>query len=305
MKEREGYFRIGGDTTNASRIYKYGSTPFRERIWLFFENPETSLSANIYAVISFLFIAISVALTCILTIPSIKNRHKPNLFKDEFFLVELVLNSFFGLEYLCRFFSAPRTMKFLMSPLNLFDFSAVFPYFILLCIDPNKVSTVGFLKMIRTVRVLRLFRLTKQSQTVHTVMVIMSQCINDLVTVFVCLLITSIISASLEYYTECNVPGTKFTSIPQSMWWAIQTLVCLGYGDIVPVSTLGKVVGSAVGIFGAITLTVPLLSIGGRYLIMYSKQFEVPIGEDMDTGPSLHKSLSASVEDGHLNAEQV
>ncbi len=308
MKEREGYFRIGNDKDRINQR-KFRLVSCREKMWLFFEHPESSMPAHVYAIISFLFIALSVTLTCITTIPSIKRREKPDLFSDEYFLAELVLNTFFASEFSCRLFCAPKTLRFIISPLNLIDVSAIFPYFVILCIDANKVSTVEFLKIIRTVRVLRLFRLTKQSKTVHTVMVIMSQCINDLLTVFICLFITSVISASLQYYTEVNVPGTAFTSIPESMWWAIQTLVCLGYGDIIPISSLGKLVASAVSIFGAITLTVPLLSIGGRYLLMYSKQFEVPIGEDMDANGSqtriFHKSSTVSHEDGLASPEPV
>eukprot|EP00794_Sanderia_malayensis_P000584 gene584-1244_t len=308
MKEREGYFRVENEDDKAEKRRYELSSSCRNKLWLFFEYPESSFLAHAFAIISFLFIALSVSLTCVTTIPSVKRREKTDLFSDEYFLIELVLNSFFMIEYVCRLLCAPKVVGFVFSPLNLIDLTAIFPYFVILCIDPIKVSTVEFLKIIRTVRVLRLFRLTKQSKTVHTVMVIMSQCINDLFTVFICLFITTVISASLQYYTELNVKGTAFTSIPESMWWAIQTLVCLGYGDIIPISSQGKLVASAVSIFGAITLTVPLLSIGGRYLIMYSKQFEVPIGEDMDgignQTPGVHRALSPSAEEDIENAPE-
>lgn len=280
MKERDGFI----DTTFLEPI-SYPQTrhskSWRSSLWKFLEYPESSYAARVFAITNFVLIAFSVLFACFVTRRSVSTNHS-DLFVDPMFLIEFTLNSYFGLEYLLRAAVAPNLLRFMILPLSIIDFLAVFPYFIVLSIDAKRVSTVNFLKILRTLRVLRLFRLTKQSKTFRTVVLILSRCAEDILMLFICFLIACIISASVQYYVECNIPGTAFTSIPQSMWWAIQTLVCLGYGDIVPISFWGKLVAAGVAIFGAITLTVPLLSVGGKYLTLYAQRFRVPVGEDMD-----------------------
>ena len=59
-----------------------------------------------------------------------------------------------------------------------------------------------------------------------------------------------LVFGSLTYYIENGEEDTGFYSIPQGMWWAVQTLTSLGYGDFAPVTFLGKVVGSCCAVCG-------------------------------------------------------
>ena len=295
MKKRDGFLGLDILNNRCDEVLR-NQKSLRRRIWCFLEYPETSLAARLFACFSFLLIAFSVLFACLITLPSIQINQN-DLFHDPYFLTELGLNVYFLVEYTCRFFTAPRIFQFLTTPLCIIDFVAVIPYFVVLSINAKQVQNLAFLKIMRTLRVLRLFRLTKHSKTFQTVMLIMSQCVKDIFMLFICFFIACIISASMQYYVELTVPGSMFTSIPQSMWWSIQTLVCLGYGDMIPLSIMGKITASAVAIFGAITLSVPLLSVGGKYLTLYAQKFCVPIGEDMDvkeskTEPAIPRKLT-------------
>lgn len=273
MKKREGFqdFNVKEKETISEAV----ANSLRYNIWSFLEYPETSKAAKVFAIFTFILIAFSVLFACFTTLPSIRVREIHNVFCDELFLTEFTLNLYFAVEYLFRLLTAPKRLRFVLSPLSIIDFIAVFPYFVVLSVDVQKVSTVGFLKIMRTMRVLRLFRLTKQSKAFQTVMLIMSECVHDIFVLFVCFFIACVVSASLQYYVELSSSvDTDFTSIPMSMWWAIQTLVCLGYGDIIPVSIPGKLIAASVAIFGALTLSVPLLSVGGKYLAMYEQKFK-------------------------------
>ena len=273
MKKREGFQDF--NDKEKETVSETVANSLRYNVWNFLEYPETSKAAKIFAIFTFTLIAFSVLFACITTLPSIRLRETHNVFCDELFLTEFTLNLYFAVEYLFRLLTAPKRLRFILSPLSIIDFIAVFPYFFILSIDAQKVSTVGFLKIMRTMRVLRLFRLTKQSKTFQTVMLIMSECVHDIFVLFVCFFIACIVSASLQYYVELSSSvDTDFTSIPISMWWAIQTLVCLGYGDIIPVSIPGKLIAASVAIFGALTLSVPLLSVGGKYLALYEQKFK-------------------------------
>ena len=253
----------------------------RTMLWEFFEEPSSSKIASVFAIFSFVLITASVVLACMLTIPEIQNSRNPDLFRDPWALIELSLNGCFALEYFLRLTVAPKLIKFIISPVNLIDLSAFFPYFIVLLINPGKISTLSFLRMLRMIRVLRLLRLSKQSKNVAAVMEMLKKSVKDIFTLVLCYFIAAVVFGSLQYYMEVGAPGTPFNSIPQSMWWAFQTIIPLGYGDIVPSGLKGKIIGGSVALFGAITLTVPLLHLGGKYLAGYAEKTNIPVGKDL------------------------
>eukprot|EP00794_Sanderia_malayensis_P000138 gene138-750_t len=270
MKEREGFTRP--PVVKQKRVAK----TVREKLNEFLEDQNSSKPAGAFAIFSMLMVIGSVTLTCLTTLPEIHETLDPSdVSGNAISLSDMVMNVFFLLEILLKFACTPERLKFVKSPMNQIDAFAVFPYFIAFAIDVRQISSLAFIKVFRTVRVLRLLRFSKHSDTLRVVINILSSSVRDLFTVVFCMLLMSIMWGSLAYYVESGVGHTQFTSIPEAMWWAIQTIVCLGYGDVIPVTAAGKIAASAAAVVGALTLTVPLLSIGGRYLTMYSKTFDV------------------------------
>jgi len=242
---------------------------FREKAWNMLENPETSNAARTLAIFSLFTIFISVSLACLETVPSL-NVQSDSLFTDPFFTLELALNSYFLVELLARIAFCPNLKDFLKVSLNIIDIVAVVPYFIILCIDSTKLTSLGFLRILRFLRVLRLFRLSKHSARIKIVGAILAESLKDLRLLFVCLMIIAVFSGSLMYFIENTAPNSPFTSIPESMWWALQTVVTLGYGDITPVTIAGKLYSSIFMVFGAVTISLPVLSIVMKFTSMYS-----------------------------------
>ena len=271
MQEREGFLYHEPVTLDNS------TNTIRKIIWRFLESPESSTPASIYAIFSCLLIAASTCLTCVQTLPSIRNSEVLSLAANPLLALELFLNLFFGTEYLLRIISSPDKGKFIRSVPNVIDFFTVYPYFVVLIIDIKNVSSFKFIRVIRSVRILRLMRLTKHSKSMETAIRIMGNCLSDLVTMVSIIFISCLISATLEYSAESNVKGTKFTSIPMSLWWAAQTVIPVGYGDIVPQSTVGKIVGGVVVVMSSLTFALPLLFLGGRFLKYYSTSFGLTI----------------------------
>ena len=270
MKEREGYAR------HDPRKLETTHRTYREKFHDFLEHPNSSFPARCFAVLSLSTVVASVFMACITTIPHIRSEDSStSLLKNPLSLAEFVMNTFFGLELILRFFSAPNRSSFIKSPMNAVDTFAVFPYFIIFAVDKTQIANLGFIKALRTIRVLRFLRFSRHSDTLRVVLNILSSSVQDLFTVVFCMLLMSIVWGSLAFYIELGTENTQFTSIPEGMWWAIQTVVCLGYGDVVPVTLPGKIAAATVAVVGALTLTVPLLSIGGRYLQMYSRTFAV------------------------------
>ena len=274
MQEQEGFLYERSVILDRTRFALQGD------LWRFLEMPESSMAASLFAVVSCLLIAASTCLTCVQTLPSVKATENAPFQRNPLLLVELSLNLFFGLEYLLRFLSAPKKWEFLKSFSNSIDFLAVYPYLIALAVDVKSVSTVKFLRVVRTVRIMRLIRLTKHSRTLDIAVRIISNCLGDLITMVLTIFISCLVCGSLEYFAESNIPGTQFTSVPASIWWAAQTVIPLGYGDIIPQSTMGKLIGGVVVTMSALTFTLPLLFLGGKFLKYYSKNFGVTIQTD-------------------------
>ena len=263
---------------------------FRSKAWLFLEYPESSLGATIYSIIIFILIMLSLAVEFALTIPqiksSIRNKNDTKIRRenlaDNLLIIEMLFQVLFAAEFLSRVLFCPNMLRFFISTGNIVDSLAIFPYFLNLSIYFKDFSvTLDFLRVLRTFRVLRMFRISKTSRTLTAVISILRNCCKEFLVLIQCIVVVCVFFGSIGYYTEQGNPNTQFTSIPESMWWALQTVVCLGYGDIIPSTLMGKFSGSWVAIVGAVTLTVPLVSIGGKYMFTYTKRFSLQMGRDM------------------------
>ena len=284
---------------------KKQQTTFRSRMWDFFENPETSSPARYFAIISFLHILASVLLSCLETVGELKQK-KIAFWKNPFNIAELYLNTVFLVEFLLRLAFCPNFLKFMKTVLNLVDILAILPYFIMLAVGAHedKSSATGVLRLLRFVRVLRLFRLSKHSSRIKEVVDILRSSLQDLYIFFLCLFIMTVFSGAILYSTESADPSTRFTSIPEGMWWAIQTVVTLGYGDIVPVTVIGKIYSAFFMVFGALTIALPVLSIVMKFTHMYSMD---PTNDKQSTSASNKKNtgqngLSIRSRDGSMRS---
>jgi hypothetical protein len=135
------------------------------------------------------------------------------------------------------------------------------------------MKSLGFLRILRFIRVIRLFRLSKHSKRLKVVGEIIKSSFGDFQLLMLCLAMLIIFGGSLMYYVEGG-SGTGFTSIPMSLWWAIQTITTLGYGDIVPSTFFGQVLSAGFMAFGALTISLPVLSIVTKFMTLYAKNIE-------------------------------
>ena len=264
MKTKEGVF--------SESIDKYTFDQDKTsliKVWNFLENPETSIGAKYFAIFSLIAIVCSVLVACLETIswlnPIGKHSSKMN---DPWFVIELFLNCWFLIELILRFAFCPKKNIFVKQTLNWMDFFAVVPYFIVLGVQSD-VSSLAFLRILRFIRVIRLFRLSKHSKRLQVVGEIMKGSLGDLQQLFLCLMILVIFGGALLYFTELGMENSQFTSIPEALWWAVQTVVVVGFGDVVPVTVIGKIFATGFMLFGALTIALPVLSIVLRFSELY------------------------------------
>ena len=98
----------------------------------------------------------------------------------------------------------------------------------------------GDLRVLRLLRLLRMLKLVRHSTTFGLLFAVLREEARSISALLFVLLLTVTISGSLMYMLEGEEQPAVFTSIPAAMWWAIETLTTVGYGDIVPITAVGQ-----------------------------------------------------------------
>lgn len=159
----------------------------------------------------------------------------------------------FTVEYLVRLWTSDRPAAYARSFFGVVDLLSVLPTYISVLFPAGR-----FLAILRVLRVLRVFRVLKLAHYVREASVLSRalRASRYKITVFVSTVLTiTVIVGSLMYLIEGQPAG--FTSIPESIYWAIVTLTTVGYGDIAPQTALGKAMAGTLMILGYGIIAVP------------------------------------------------
>lgn len=169
----------------------------------------------------------------------------------------------FSVEYLFRIwsitekkeFSAPLLgrVKYLFSFYSIIDLLAVVPAYIPLIITAD-------LRVIRAIRILRLVRilkLTRYNKAFTRIKSVIYEAKEELVISLLAVLMLLVVVSSLMYYVEHDVQPEAFSSIPATMWWGVATLTTVGYGDVYPITGLGKVMAGIMAVLGVGIFALP------------------------------------------------
>ena len=113
------------------------------------------------------------------------------------------------------------------------------------------------LRFIRVLRIFRFLKFSRYSSSINNLLKVIWDQRKSFGAAFFILFIMLILASSGIYLVEKDAQPEKFGSIPQAMWWSIVTLTTVGYGDVYPVTTLGKIFGSVIIILGIGTVALP------------------------------------------------
>ncbi len=209
-------------------------------------------------------ILISLALLVIETVDSIGSAY-PALFRA----ADMAILVVFALEYVLRLWSCveePRysaplrgRLRFARRPVMLVDLIVILPLVL-----PMLGGELVTLRLLRMLRFLRLAKLGRYSTAMQTLGRVIASKGPDLAALFTVLVMLLIVASTLMYFAEHDAQPDAFSSIPAAMWWAVATLTTVGYGDVYPVTPLGRLLGSVIAILGIgfIALPTGLLSAG-------------------------------------------
>ena len=194
-----------------------------------------------------------------------------NLNRAAFELFEDFSLAVFTLEYVVRLwaitanprFSRPVTgrIRFAFTPLAIIDLVAILP----LLLPPPTVDA-RFIRVIRVLRIFRVLKLVRYFRALRLLGQVISERKEELVSIFLVLLILLALSSSLMYFVEHEDQPEVFTSIPATMWWSIVTLTTVGYGDTYPITALGQTIAAIIAILGIGMFALPAGILGAGFV---------------------------------------
>ena len=168
----------------------------------------------------------------------------------------------FSIEYIARVWSCVdqkglRKSNFKIRIRYIFSLPAIID---LMAILPSIIALIApsiDLRFIRALRIIRLLKFSRYSSSINSLLFVIWDQRKSFGAAYFILFIALIISSSGMYLVEKDVQPEKFGSIPHSMWWAIATVTSVGYGDVTPITALGKFFGSIIMILGILTVALP------------------------------------------------
>jgi len=207
-----------------------------------------------------------------MVVESVRRVHE--LIPAWFLTFEYFSVAVFTVEYTARIWSCvedPRyqrpvlgRIRFALTPLAIVDMLAVLPFYLpFLSVD---LRVLRMFRLLRIMRLMRVAKLARYSQSLQMLARVLRAKREQLISAVFILLIMLVVGATLAYYAENAAQPKAFSSIPAAMWWAAVTLTTVGYGDIYPVTILGKVLGAMIAMTGIGMFALPTAILGAGFL---------------------------------------
>lgn len=184
-------------------------------------------------------------------------------YHEYFFWFELFSVMIFTVEYFFRIWNAyienkqknkfTSVVKYIFSTLAIIDLIAILPFYLPLLI-PFDLRFVRILRMVRLLRILKFNRYSNSLKLLSDV--IKDKRVDLTITIFITFLLL-LFASTMMYYIETDIQPELFPDILSSFWWAIATLTTVGYGDIYPITSMGKFIAGIIALLGIGLVALP------------------------------------------------
>lgn len=171
------------------------------------------------------------------------------------YVLEGFFTFFFTLEYIARVYCSPEPKKYIFSFFGIIDLLATLPpYLSFFVVNARYMMTIRMFRLIRVFRVFKLFNFMSEG---NMLLRSLQMSMKKILVFFLFVVILIVTLGTVMYMFESNVPDSKFSSIPQSIYWAAMTMTTVGYGDITPVTDAGRFFATVVMVLGYTIIAVP------------------------------------------------
>ena len=235
-----------------------------------------NIASKVFDLIIMFFILLSVSTVFITTFDPAE--------EIQFWLqrIETVSVGIFTVEYLLRIWTAdllyPESgffgsrVKYILSPLAMIDMMAILPFYLPMILPVDLIS----IRAVRLVRLLRMFKLNRYSEALASIAKVFEHKAREIFASLFFVLILLIVASLLIYYAEHDAQPHQFRNAFSGLWWAVATLTTVGYGDIYPITPIGRVLGAVIAILGIGMVAVPTSILSAGFLEILEKNDKEP-----------------------------
>lgn len=245
----------------------------RQRVWELLEFSEDPQSGGAdwdwVDLVLLVLILLNVLAVILETVNSLQLR-----FGLAFWIFEVFSVSVFTIEYAARIWSCTADtryrqpilgrLRYVSSFGGVVDFIAIFPFYVTLAF-PAATLDLRILRVLRLLRFARVLKLGRYSDSFGRMQRVIGARRGDLGVALAAVGVVLILASSAIYFVEVDTQPDVFSSIPAAMWWGISALTTVGYGDIAPVTPLGKFLGGIIQLLGIAIFALPAGIIAAGY----------------------------------------
>ncbi|XP_057306017.1 shaker-related potassium channel tsha2-like isoform X1 [Hydractinia symbiolongicarpus] len=245
-------------------------------LWILLEYPDSSLLARVVSMFSLTTIIISIIIFCWETLPAYKKPVSQLSASKQLTVkalndIEIFCIAYFSIEFIVRLVCSPSKGAFIKDVLNLIDFVSILPFYITLIFNMEGNVSIYFLRAVRLVRVFRVFKLSRHSSEMKILGIAVKDSARELGVLLFFILLGVLLFSSAVYYAEGGMSKSPLQSIPGAFWWSIVTMTTVGYGDEVPHSTAGRLIGAVCAMTGILVIAMPIPIIVNNFTRQYQR----------------------------------
>ncbi len=245
----------------------------RERIFHIIQiGDKSDLPSRVFDIIIVFVIGINIAATLFATFE--ESAPYTNIINQ----IETVTVIFFTAEYILRIWTAdylyPNKKKplailaFVFSFYGIVDFLTFFPFYLPIVFPTGIVA----LRVFRVIRIFKLFKINPNYDAFNAIVDVINEKKNQMLSSFCMILILMLASSLCMYSLEHEAQPENFRNAFSGIWWSVSTLLTVGYGDIYPITVLGKIMAIFISFLGVGMVAIPTGIISAGFVEQYTKQ---------------------------------
>ncbi|MCL1837808.1 MAG: ion transporter [Propionibacteriaceae bacterium] len=230
----------------------------KQRVFAVIKDHPQTLSGRIFSFSMTALIILNVVFVLIDTMKS-----QPETLSSISRIVEVVSVALFTLEYLLRLWTAdllfPESrpavarLRYVVSGMAIIDLLAILPFYLPMLIPID----LRILRLLRLIRLIRVFKLGRYAAGLGTVGRVLKKQAPALVSSMSVVVLLMIVASVLIHHVENPSQPDQFDSAFSALWWAVATITTVGYGDVYPITPLGKIIGAVIALLGVALVAIP------------------------------------------------